>query len=124
MTAHHTFTPAEIAQARMRRCSMQALESTLHAARQSSDPVRVLSEALIRQMGTEEFTQVIEAMLAIWNAEPNDDGPCQHYDARLQLASAANDVMHDYALEEGSYYRIRGKVDRAFGPAVFRRAGA
>ncbi|MDD7972481.1 hypothetical protein [Roseinatronobacter alkalisoli] len=122
MTAHATFTPAEIAQVRLHRKTMQALESTLFAARQSSDPVRVLSEALIRQMDCEEFTQVIEAMLTIWNAEPADSDMCPHYGARMSLAEAANDVMHDYALEEGSYYRLRGAVDHAFGPALFRRA--
>lgn len=121
MTAHATFT-AEAYQARLRRRSMQALESTLYAARQSTDPVRVLSEALIRQMNTEEFTQVIEAMLTIWNAEPSDEGMCQHYGARIALADAANDVMHDYAMHEHSSYRLSGAVDHGFGAPVFRRA--
>ena len=124
MTAHYTFTSAEIAQARIRRRNMQALESTLYAARQATDPVRVLSEALIRQMDTEEFTQVIETMLAIWNAEPNQDegGMCQHYGARLQLAECANDVLHDFAMQGHSSYRMTGRVDHAYGAAMFRKA--
>lgn len=126
MTAHH-FSPgwenAIAAAAQRERRSLQALESTLYAARQSGDPVRVLCEALIRQMDTQEFTQVVEAMLAIWNAEPNpDEGMCQHYGARLQLADCANDVLHDFAMQDHGSYRISGEVAQCYGAPVYRRA--
>ena len=105
------------------RANLTALQDVMHAARQAGpDAIRVLFEALHRHIEDADLRMTLDAVQAIYNAEPiSAAGYCPHFDAKAQLAKAAWDAVTDFPdLAEAPNYRIEGDTSVVGLRAVFR----
>ena len=105
-----------------------ALQDVVHAARKAGpDSARVLFEALRRDLNDEECSEILDALQAIWNAEPagawEDD--CPHYAAKTHLAQSARDVVSGWhELATAPSYRISADTSVTGYCASFRSVRA
>ena len=117
MTAHATFTAN-------RSRNLSVLEDTLTAARKAGpDSARVLFEALRRTLDDDECSEVLDALQAIWRADPAGawENGCPHYTAKHDLATAARDIVDEWdELTSAPSYRISGDASCTGYFATFR----